>query len=344
MKLLIITQKVNQNDPILGFFHRWIEEFAKHFSAVTVICLEEGEHHLPENVKALSLGKENGDSKLMYIVRFYKYIWNERKNYDIVFVHMNPEYVVLGGWLWKLWHKKIALWYVHRAVNLKLRVAEKCADTIFTSSKESFGIESSKVHFVGHGIDVEKFERETAVSYEPLVIASIGRITKIKHLEVVFRAVKKLRERGVHVQALNLVGAPVTDEDARYKIYLESLAREFKIDDVVHWLGIRPSERAYSEASLTINATPNGGMDKVVLESLAAGRAVFTSNSAFKNIFGDEAPHFVFAFNDADDLANKIESFLKMKNKQVIIDLLATKMREEFDVRKLVEKINKFLS
>src|SRR6185312_9296857 len=166
MKLLIVTQKVDQNDSILGFFHRWIEEFAKHFSLVTVICLQEGEHHLPENVKVLSLGKASGTSRLQYIFRFYKYIWNERKNYDVVFVHMNPEYIVLGGWFWKLWHKKVALWYVHRAVNTKLRIAEKFADVIFSSSKESFGIESSKVRFVGHGIDVEKFEHVPEASYE----------------------------------------------------------------------------------------------------------------------------------------------------------------------------------
>lgn len=29
VKLLIITQKIDINDPILGFFHKWIEEFAK---------------------------------------------------------------------------------------------------------------------------------------------------------------------------------------------------------------------------------------------------------------------------------------------------------------------------
>lgn len=30
MRLLIITQKVDENDAILGFFHGWIAEFAKH--------------------------------------------------------------------------------------------------------------------------------------------------------------------------------------------------------------------------------------------------------------------------------------------------------------------------
>ena len=46
MKLLIMTQAVDQNDPVLGFFHRWIEEFSRHCERVHVICLKEGEHSL----------------------------------------------------------------------------------------------------------------------------------------------------------------------------------------------------------------------------------------------------------------------------------------------------------
>src|SRR3989338_2848671 len=59
LKLLIITQKVDKNDHILGFFHRWLEEFAKNTEKLTVICLEKGEYNLPENVKVLPLGKKN---------------------------------------------------------------------------------------------------------------------------------------------------------------------------------------------------------------------------------------------------------------------------------------------
>lgn len=58
MRLLIVTQKVDRDDDLLGFFHQWICEFAKHCDFVTVICLEKGEYALPANVRILSLGKE----------------------------------------------------------------------------------------------------------------------------------------------------------------------------------------------------------------------------------------------------------------------------------------------
>src|SRR3989344_1150879 len=105
MKLLIITQKVDKNDDLLGFFHSWVSELSEHFDDVFVISLGVGEYHLPNNVKVFSLGKpangrsaSGGESLLRrfnYIVRFYKYIWRERKNYDAVLAHMNPIYIVL---------------------------------------------------------------------------------------------------------------------------------------------------------------------------------------------------------------------------------------------------------
>ena len=56
MKVLIITQVVDTNDPGLGFFHNWIKKLAPKFAATTVIGLQVGEYDLP-GVKVLSLGK-----------------------------------------------------------------------------------------------------------------------------------------------------------------------------------------------------------------------------------------------------------------------------------------------
>ncbi len=104
MKLLICTQTVDSTDPVLGFFVRWIGEFAAQCEQVTVICLRRGEYDVPPNVRVFPLG---GKSK---IIRAYKLIKGSvrfKSNYDAVFVHMNPEYVVTAGWLWKLLGKKL---------------------------------------------------------------------------------------------------------------------------------------------------------------------------------------------------------------------------------------------
>ena len=85
MRLLICTQAVDLDDPVLSFFHRWLVEFSKHCESVHVICLREGRHELPPNVFIHSLGKESGRSQVKYVARFYRYIFRYRNEYDAVF-------------------------------------------------------------------------------------------------------------------------------------------------------------------------------------------------------------------------------------------------------------------
>lgn len=118
-----MTQVVDLEHPVLGFFHRWIIEFAKHCEHVHVICLQEGKHDLPANVSVHSLGKEMGKGRLVYLYRFYRLIWSLRREYDKVFVHMNQIYVILGAPVWKLLGKRVGLWYVHKQVSVSLRLA-----------------------------------------------------------------------------------------------------------------------------------------------------------------------------------------------------------------------------
>ena len=123
MKLLIITQAIDLDDPILGFFHRWVEEFAKRFEHIEVICLKLGRHSLPGNVSVHSLRKEKGRrSRFMYATYFGWLIWKLRPKYDAVLVHMNPEYVILGGVDWRLMGKKIYFWYNHPNKDLRFKI------------------------------------------------------------------------------------------------------------------------------------------------------------------------------------------------------------------------------
>src|SRR3989344_2157532 len=96
-RLLIITQIIDVEDPVLGFFHDWVVEFSKHFQSIIAIALKTAKANLPENVKVLSLGKEKGKSRIKCIFNFLRYIVRNRRDYDAVFVHMNQEYILLGG-------------------------------------------------------------------------------------------------------------------------------------------------------------------------------------------------------------------------------------------------------
>jgi len=360
MKLLIVTQKIDKNDPILGFFVRWVEEFAKHVETLTVICLEKGDYDLPKNVKVLSLGKEvvrterglssrspeGGERsvlgeyahKIQYVLHFYKYIFQFRKNYDSVFVHMNPIYVVLGGFLWRAWGKKVGLWYTHKSVDLKLRIAEKITHHIFTASKESFRLPSNKLNILGHGIDVS---RTQSMEYnlqkgDTIKMIHVGRITKSKNILAILETMRVLNEKNIPFK-LTLVGSPITEDDKKYKEKLDDYVVKNNLGDKVYFIGnVLHSEvfDIYKENHIAINLSDTGSMDKSVLEAMISGLHILTSNEAFKDILPPENQ----TTKDAKQIAESIESMAYKKPNKDLMDYV----QKEHDLESLIPKIIKF--
>jgi len=272
MKLLIVTQMVDENDPILGFFCPWIQEFAKHCSKITVIALSVGKHHMPSNVSVHSLGKDKGYGRFTYTVRFYKYIWSMRNKYDVVFVHMNPEYICMAGIMWRILGKRIALWYTHKSVTPKLRIAEFLSNIIFTASQESFRLQSKKVHVVGHGIDTNFFTPNENINRDNWLL-SVGRLTQSKRHDL-----------AIHVAALVNSELRIVGEGPEHKI-LEALAKALKVK--IRFLGgITQTQlrEEYWRAAYLIHTSETGSLDKVVLEALACGLPVISTNEAFSNM------------------------------------------------------------
>lgn len=296
MKLLIVTQKVNSEDPILGFFHRWIEEFAKHFEKVTVVCLEKGRHDLPENVKVLSMGKERRNTKFDQLMWFYQHIWDERKNYDVVFVHMNQIYMLLGGLMWKLMKKKITLWYTHKQVSLSLRVAEKIVDLIFTASKESFRLSSKKLRIMGHGIDIDLFCPDSKVSRKEWWL-SVGRLMPSKRHDLAIKEAFEAKKE------LKIVG------DGPERSNLEILKKDLNAQvDFLGSLTQHELRDCYRRAELLIHRSETGSMDKVVLEAASCGLKVDTTDSALSKL--PLSPEFVKKNHSLPKLISSITKIL----------------------------------
>lgn len=310
MKLLVITQKVDRRDSDLGFFHAWLQKLAGEVEQLTVICLEKGEYDLPANVTILSLGKEIKPNNFLYLKNFYRYIWSYRKQYNGVFVHMNPEYVILGTPVWQILGKKVLLWYTHKAVNWRLRLAELCADKIFTASAESFRLPSAKVEVVGHGIDVSAWPlRSPFIAGTPVKFLWVGRISPVKDLETPLLALQELRKRGISF-VLDIVGGAIMKGDRTYEQTIRMLVNKLGLGDVVHWLGAKSHAEMPSLLAshhVFIHTSQTGSIDKIVLEAMAAGLTVFTSSEAY----GSFAEHLVrFPANDYKSLAQSIEKNL----------------------------------
>ncbi|MCI0533290.1 hypothetical protein L0Y49_03680 [bacterium] len=159
MKILIIVQKLDKHDDFFGFFHGRLADFAEACDEVYVICLEARSHDLPANVTVHSLGKEKegGHSRVDYLVNFYKTLWGLRGKYDSVFVYLEPIFVVLGGILWRITGKRVALWYNHTHMSLTLRVAAFLSHAVLAPSRDRFPFATRKLVVLPGRTDLESF-------------------------------------------------------------------------------------------------------------------------------------------------------------------------------------------
>jgi glycosyltransferase involved in cell wall biosynthesis len=308
MKILIVTQAVDLDDPVLGFFHRWLEVFATRFDSIEVICLKEGKHALPANVRVHSLGKENGRPRfgaLTYAIRFKLLAWRLHRDYDAVFVHMNEEYMLIAGLLWYLLKKKVVLWRNFRYGSWMTPLAARLAHTVCYTSAESFTRRYANSVQMPIGIDTGLFA-PAAAEPAPDSILFFGRLDEIKKPHVFLEALHLVREKGVPFSA-DIVGDPTAGNEA----YAEELKKKYGADPSVIFHSGTTNQGAvgvYQAHAIYVNLTPPGSFDKTIGEAMAAGCIVVAANDAVK----ENLPLESFVSVTPESAATGIEAMLAL--------------------------------
>lgn len=305
-KILILTQAVDKSDPVLGFFHRWIEEFARQYEQVTVICLRKGHYELPSHVKILSLGKEEGRGRLMYLLRFYRFIWKERKNYDKVFVHMNQEYVLLGWKMWKLLGKSVFLWRNHAQGSILTRLAVALAHKVFYTSPHSYTARFGNAVKMPVGIDTEFFKPDPLTERIPGSVLFLGRISPVKQV------LEFVEWVNLHTEySYVTVAGPVLSQD---RLYYEEVKR--MASHKIKFIGPVDQEgalRLYQSHEIYVNMTPAGSFDKTILEAAACAMKIKIGNEDLKFLeekTPEETRAFVIKNHNLELLVSKIKEEL----------------------------------
>jgi glycosyltransferase involved in cell wall biosynthesis len=303
MKLLIITQAVDRNNTTLGFFHRWLEEFSARYESVEVICLYEGDHALPQTVSVHSLGKEKGNTRIKYIQNFFSYIWKLRTQYDAVFVHMNQEYVILGGLFWKLFGKKIFFWRNHPYGNFLTRIAVYVSDQVFCTADKSFTARYAKTHLMPAGVDTSIFFIPYNVERQKYSLLVFGRIAPVKHIEKAIDVTALLLARGIPVE-LSIVGDWLP-RDTEYVQSLKERVVSAHIESQVAFIrgvDFLHAPQVYRNHEIFLNFTESGSFDKTVIESLACGTKVLVSNVSMKDVL----PQGSYTTGEYSDIVEKV--------------------------------------
>jgi len=199
---------------------------------------------------------------------------------------------------------------------LKLRIAEKLTDIIFTASKESFRLKSKKLVITGHGIDVNLFKpglkKEISKNFR---ILSVGRISLIKNYETLIKAVDILvNQRNIKNLEVKIIGSPILKKDFSYLEHLKGLVTKKGLQKYIGFIGRVPYLKIikyYQKADTFINLCSTGGVDKAVLEAMACGIPAVVCNYTFTKEMGAYKKILFFKERNAKDLAKKI---LKLRN------------------------------
>lgn len=338
MRLLIVTQKADKADTVLGFAHGWIEEFSRHAGHVTVIAQYAGEYAFPKNVTVHSLGKEKGASPLAQVIRFKKLAWGLRRDYDAVFVHMNPVWMVIGGPLWILLRKPRYLWYESRGVTWKLKLAVRFARKVFSASPFGMPLKIRNGVVTGHGIDTSLFTPDGPETRDPHLLLSVGRITKVKKYPEVLDVLKNMDD----AYRLLIVGKTVTAEDEGTLAKLRGKMRDENLTERVSFGSRRIDEMPalYRQAQLFVHAASTAGVDKAVLEAMACGCIPVSCSPAFEHIL----PTSLCVTPDQLVSASRSALALSPDRQNALRASLIKEVEERHSLHRLVGRLTKEMS
>lgn len=337
MKLLVVTQALDLDDPLLSAYHAWVEALAKECDRVEAVCLKEGRRALPANVTVHSLGKESGSrSRLAYAWSFLTLSWKLRRSYDAAFVHMNQEYVLVAGLLWKLLGKRIYMWRNHYAGSVLTDLAASFCTNVFCTSLRSYTANYRKTVFMPVGVNLDRFDAEGTEERVPRSILFFSRLTSSKRPELLIDALSILAEKGVRFLA-SFYGSPREGDDA----YLaEVRARAAHLGERVRFFpGIRNEDApgVYRSHEVFVNCSPSGMLDKTIFEAAASG-CLILSESEDMRAFG--FADMTYGAGDAASLALHLERLLTLDDteRHAIKARLAT-LAQEHALSALAERL-----
>lgn len=345
MKLLFLTQVLDADDAVLGFTTRWVAALASRCERVRVIALEVGNlEGLAANVDVREVGRRG---RLRRLLR-YRGLLHEafgRDGFDTVLAHMIPRYALLAEGQARRAGAGLFLWYTHGGVDARLQRAVPRVDKVFTASPESMRVASPNKVVTGHGVDLEHFPQRPLPEGPPRLL-SVGRLTPAKDPLVAIEALALLTSRGREL-TLELTGAGLVTSDEAYRQRVVARVRELGLEARVSLVGAVPYRdipARYAAASVVLNPSRTGSLDKVVLEAMASGRPVISCNEATGALFaplGPRAAGLHFEPGDAPGLAQRIEGLLDLPAQQRVrlgADLRALVEREH-DVERLMDRL-----
>lgn len=194
----------------------------------------------------------------------------------------------------------------------------------------------------GSGVNLEKFKLIPYPKEDTIEFLFIGRILKQKGIEEYIQMAERIKQKYPDIR-FHVLG---DCEEERYQTVLEEAEKK----NILIYHGLQYDIRPFLEmCHIVVHPTYHPeGMSNVLLEALASGRPIITTNrSGCREIVEDKVNGYIVKPKDVQDLTKKVEQFLLLSNqeKKTMGEKGRKKVEKEFDrkivVRAYLEEIEK---
>lgn len=199
---------------------------------------------------------------------------------------------------------------------------------------EDLKLKKAKVQKVLNGIETEKWlniPNNDLFTSDKMRLGIIGRLEEQKGHKYLWQALAGLSFPWV----LNIYG------EGSEKTKLQSLAKDLKIADKIIWQGVKDFQKEVENLDVVAQPSLWEGLSLVVMEAMAAGRIVITSDGAGKDLIDDKNNGFVVPSGESAILADNIKYIWENKNIMLGISENARSKARGFDLIENIKKIEK---
>ncbi|QEA39295.1 DUF3492 domain-containing protein [Pistricoccus aurantiacus] len=153
------------------------------------------------------------------------------------------------------------------------------------------GADPARTEVIPNGIKIERFRplREQTQANDRPIVVLLGRVTPIKDIKTFIRSMHHLLARVPEAEGW-IVGPD--DEDPAYAQECRDLTEQLMLGERLKFLGFQSTEKILAQAKLVVLTSISEAQPLVVLEALAAGVPVITSDvgSCREMLLGDGSP------------------------------------------------------
>jgi len=305
MKLVVITQAVDPDDPALGATVDKLRALAERVDELVVLTLRTRPAGLPPNVRVRSFAARGPALKAVRLLAAL--VPELRRRPVAVLAHMVPAYALVAAPVTRPFRIPLLLWFTHWRVSRLLRLAERVSTRVLSVNERSFPLRTSKLVATGHGVEVPK----RVVVHNgngSLRLLALGRTSPAKGLETLVDAIALVGDLPV---AAEIRGPSLTVEEREHRAALVARVARAGLEERIVVDG--PVERSrvhslYEHSDVLVNNMRAGALDKVVFEAAGAGLPVLVASDGFAQLVDGLDPPLRFRQDDATELAGRIRA------------------------------------